>query len=263
MALTFAQIQAMAAEMVQMDLDMMLAASPENPSNADWLPVINMALRFISRRILLFSDSVALSLTAGTFRYNLRDTTTPIVALRVLQPVSVCINGLVLRDRFSRGPGFWSFYELQSQFPAYATAPNGTPTAAVWLGNNDGGNLILYPPPSSGIAGDANSVAGLILPADCSLSGGNFPATVPGIPEECHESVAALAAVYASLPGLTEQEAWQRVQGYSRYGEAVEQVRSVNLAALRSLTGSSNLAPMFMEAEAASEGVDPQRPPQD
>lgn len=240
-----------------MDLDMLLSATPESPTNADWLVVINQALRDISRRILLFSDAVTLTLTAGTFRYNLRDTTTPIVSSRVLQPVSVCINGSALRDRFSRGPGLWSFYELQSQFSAYASASNGTPSAAVWLGNNGGGNLLLYPPPSSTVAEGTNTVAGLTLPTDCALSGGAFPATVPAVPEEVHESIAALAAVYAALPGVTEQEAWQRVSAYSRYGEPVDQVRSVNMATLRTLTGSASLAPLFVEAEALTAMVGP------
>jgi hypothetical protein len=219
----------MATQMVQMDLDMLLSSTPESPNDADWLAVINQALRFISRRVLLFNPAVSLTLTAGGKFYNLRDISTPTVGQRVLQPVSVSINGAVLRDRFSRNPGLWSFEELQAQYPSYLTAGEGTPSLAVWLGNNDAYNLILYPAPSSVVVtAGQNWISGLVLPADLALD-----TDVPGIPEECHEAVAALAAVYASLPGVTEQEAWQRVQAYGRYHEPVEQVRAANLQALR------------------------------
>ena len=248
--MTLATLRTMATQILQVDLDMGLTSNGESPRKAEYNAVINQALRFISRRLVLLSHKVALTLTAGTLSYNLEDVTTPIVGQRVIQPFSVTLNGSPLQDRWSRAYGLWGIHELERQYPGYLTAANGTPVAAAWLGRNGGANLVFNCPPSSAVvSGGSNYVSGLVIAADLASD-----SDVPGIPTDCHEAVAALAAVYAAIPAATEAEAWQRVQALGKFHEPVEYVREVNLQAARTMSGSNNPWPLLIEAEPQMQG---------
>lgn len=242
-------IRTMAQQIVQVDLDMALSSNaPSAATTAEWNAVINQALRFIGKRCLLMNHKVTLTLVASQLAYNLRDTSTPVVSQEVILPFQVVINQSPLPDRYNRDYGFWGVKELDRYYPKWRTDGAGAPQLACWLGQNGGNDLIVYPAPNSTVVGNGNNfVSGLVMPAALSND-----SDIPQLPTEVHESVAALAAVLAAIPGATEAEAWQRLEELGKFYEPVDKVRQINLQVLRHYSGSINLYDLFTEADSGA-----------
>ena len=187
------------------------------PTDAQIVAQLNWAQRTIAKRIEPFDPKITLTLVQNQDTYNLRDITTPVVSKKVFRVQRVMINGGFLLTRDLRDYGLWSLDELQTYASTWITDSADTPTKAV----QDGTQLILHPKPSSTFSN--NYISGYYLPADL-LDPGTSDNT-PDLPEEVHEAMALLTAVYASDPVVSEAEGLARLQRYSgRAAEAIEQV---------------------------------------
>lgn len=221
MSRTLAQLRTLQTEFMAMDLD---NSSSEAPTSAQQLLQLNFALRKISRRMFLVDSLLTFTPVASTPIQNLRTACNK----RVVQPLLVTINGIMLREAAGREYGLWSWAELMRYHPTWQTGDDGTPTLACYKGNSE---LILYQQPSAAVVSAAeNFMVAQVLAADLSADG-----DVPAIPEECHEAVAYLAAVFAAKPTATEQEQWQRLGEFNRsWLEDVDEVARHNRDALQS-----------------------------
>jgi hypothetical protein len=233
-------LQTLQSELLSGDLDNFAG---ETPSGSAQTLQINWALRYISRRLVLVGYQIGLTLIASQINYDIEDVTTPVVTQRVIQPFHVVINGVPLSDRFARDFGLWSLSELQRQYPTYRGDASGTPKLACWLGRNGARGLLIYPAPSAGVvSGGHNYIAGQCEAPD--LVNGT---DVPQIPYDCHEAVAALAAIYAAIPTISAVEAWSRLEQMGRYHEPVAAVRAINLQNVMQYRGSDARFPLLLD----------------
>lgn len=246
--MTTAQTVTYAQQVLQVDLDMALAGT-ESPAVSDWLIPLNQAQRILSRHLVLVDD-ITIALTAGTYNYNL------LSSCGIVIPHVVFINQTPLRDAWLRRTGLLGLREFMDLYPAYKTASQGVPIAAAWKGRNGANDLLLYPPPNSTVAGQTNSVLGQFIPADITYSAPNYTPSTPVLPIETHEALAALAAVYAALPGATESEAWRRLgelRGGSYMG-VVEEIRLINKQAVSYNSSGAGRYPFPTDPEPQPQG---------
>lgn len=151
-----------------------------------------------------YEPSVTWTLAVGTATYDGRDR--DIFSKRILRPRTVTINGTTLRRRDGRQYGLWTMEEFQRYYPEFRTASNDVPYLAVWLPTN---KFILHNPPAALYAG-TNFVEGWTIP-DALVNGADDNVELP-VPEEDHPAVVRLAIAFGSLPNISEQEAWARMQ---------------------------------------------------
>lgn len=147
-----------------------------------------------------YNPKVELTLTIGTDKYSLRDTT--IVSERVFDVKFVTINDVMLCRRDGKY-GLWSFDDFERDYPSWKIASDSTPTVACQLGTD----LWLYPPPASAYA-SANFISGFTLPDV--LTSADETSQLP-VPEEDHPAIIRLAAAFGSLPAVSAESAWQRM----------------------------------------------------
>lgn len=204
---TLAQLRTLQASLLSFDLDNFAGNSAGTVSDADRNRQINMAYQILARRLKIYDPKVTLTLYADDDVIDLRVTTGSTnnkVSKRVWKAEYVIIGGNPLLDASGKEYGLWSMDELERECPGWRTASSGTPSIAAYYTST---KIRLYPKPSA--AGSNNFVSGLVIPADLSAD-----ADVPDIPEEIHEVIAFLAAVFASSPMASENEAWARLQKY-------------------------------------------------
>lgn len=242
MALTLTTLIAKQAEFLVNDLDNSAGEAPTTQQSTDQ---VNWALRTISRELYLFDSRITFTPTASTPIQLLRGS--GVAGKRIVQPYMVTINGSPLMRCDGRNYGLWSMPELWDLNPKWQTGADGTPTLAVYKGNNE---LILYAPPTAAVVSAAqNYIAGQILAPDLSSSS---PGTsdVPAIPEECHEAIAYLAAVLAAMPVATEGEQWKRLQEFNASWVAtIDEIARENRDAMQSWGSTAGwMVPDYMEA---------------
>lgn len=222
MSLTLADLRTLQTNFMSLDLDNYVG---ESPSSSDQNTQINWALRIVSKRLFLVDSKITFTPTADAVIQSLR--ASGVCGKRVVEPFRVTINGNMLWNCAQREYGLWSLAELERYHPKWQTDSSGTPTIAVYKGNNE---LILYLPPTSAVVSAAqNYIVGQVLAPD--LSGTDTPA----IPEECHECIAYVAAILAAEPVATEAEMWNRVSVFnSRWLAVIDEIASANRASMHS-----------------------------
>lgn len=200
-------------------------------TDAELVPYINWAMRSISRQIHQLKTSIPITLTADTAEYDLNGGTgTPISASDVSQVTRihrVYINNNPLKRADWKGPGMFTFNEIERNYPGWRAAGSSTPFAAAQISNK----LFLFPKPTSTVVSAGNNyLVAEYLPKDLSTS---VLTQIPDLPLELHEAVAYMAAVKLALPNIGEAEAIQRLQLYSAaIADAISEVRKQNLATI-------------------------------
>lgn len=203
--MTGTQIVAMALANLQVDLDYKGVVDLTSFPSA--LPYLNWAIRTISIQIKQLDPSIAMTLVLDQDTYQLRNTAQ--FSRKVLRVYRVIINGNPLLTARGMDYGLWSYDELERKRANWRIDPEGVPVRAVPFGQS----LILNPKPSQAVLdAGGNYVMGTYLAADMLSSDG---ANSPDLPEELHEALAYLIAVRASMPNVTEDEGWKRLQSYS------------------------------------------------
>lgn len=190
-------------ELLAFDLDNFKADANGTVTNASLNAQINWAQRLLSKKLFLYDPSITLTLANNQQSYDLRNVSTSSFSRKVLWVHYVIIGGVTLKDNQGTEPGLFSMEEFQKNVDGWRTAANGTPTAAMQADRY----LYLYPKPNG--SGSNNYVAGRYMAADLAND-----SDIPDIPEELHDILAALAAVRAAEPSVSEQEGWARIQRY-------------------------------------------------
>lgn len=231
--MTTAQLITRVGQYLAYDLDAYAGASP---TDAQYVAVLNEAMREIAKAAFLVEPSIALTLTAGTATYSLRSTS--VLAKKVDQVLRVTINQYPLKTCDGKRRGVWTFTDLEEYAPNWREADNGTPRAAVQMGDK----LILYPPPTSTVVTEGgNYVTGTKLPADLSES---TTSASPDIPEELHEPLAKLAAAKAADPNATEGHQDARIARlYQQAMQAANEVGRANRKAWNTPSSGTREAP--------------------
>lgn len=195
------------------------------PTTAQQVASVNWAIRAISRLIFQYDPSIAFTPIADQDGYDLRGTA---FSRKILRPYLVVINGNPLRTANGDDYGFWTLTEFEKIAPGWRTLTSGIPFRAAYQGTR----LWLNPKPTADVVTAAGCyVAGQYMAADMTVSD---LALSPDIPEELHECLAFFAAAKASLPFLTEQEAWQRAQAINaEWQDLVGQVRRENIGQIQ------------------------------
>jgi hypothetical protein len=231
--MTTAQLITRVGQYLAYDLDSFYGASP---TDAQVVATLNEALREIAKAAFLVEPSIALTMVDGTSTYSLRSTST--VAKKVDQVLRVAINHYPLKTYDGKRRGLWTFTDLEEYAPNWRDADNGTPRAAVQMGDK----LILYPPPTATVVSDGNNyVTGTKLPADLSE---NATSASPDIPEELHEPLAKLAAAKSADPNATEGHQDARIARlYQQAMGAANEVGRQNRKAWNTPSSGSREAP--------------------
>lgn len=218
------------------DLDAYMGQTPED---TEWVTVLNWAQRAVAKKIEPYDPAVVFTLTANTGTYNLRDLTA--FTKKIHRVERVMINGNMLYTRSRQDVGLWSLGELQQFEQTWVTDPAGTPTKAVQYDTK----LILHSKPD-GAYGN-NYIAGIVFPAD--LTDPAVANASPDLPEETHEALALMAAIYAADPNVSESEGLGRLGRYNqRVHDTLRQVQ-LDFADSRSAFGGSadSYTPRFMQ----------------
>lgn len=200
-----------------------MSSQDRSPSDDQALLVLNQAKDIISKYIYQVDPKITLTLTAGTDTYNLRSSS--IVSKTVLRPFEVCIGGNLLWDSTGRKAGMWAFGEFERWVGAsWRTASQGTPTIAVYMGNQ---SMILYPPPTSAVAGGSNFIYGQYLAAD--MTNVSTSSQEVDLPNEIRYAVCYLAAEITAEPNSTDEQQFARLAKYdSRAVQAINEIRYEN-----------------------------------
>ncbi|MBS1826521.1 MAG: hypothetical protein JST93_14490 [Acidobacteria bacterium] len=193
--MTLSELRTLATYLLTYDQDTYI----ESPSNSDWNALINQGIRAIARRLYLYEPKIILTTSAGVGRYDISDTTA--FERKMLDVDKVVVSGAVLKNERSAQGLYSSIDWFDAKNPTWRTASNGTPTAAILLGQ-----VLTFDKPASGVI--ANTfVSGRFIPNDLSADGQS-----PLLPTELHELVAYFAAVKFSFPNATEDEQWNRIK---------------------------------------------------
>lgn len=195
----------------------------EEPTSVQQNAQINRALRTIGKELFIVDPKVGFSPKYNVDIYSLDKIGT--VTKRVVRPFYVTINGNKLWNADETDYGMWGFQRFVQDFPTWESASTGTTSKAVIYGSR---GLILHLRPSVEIeASTSNFIAGQVVPND--LVHDNDDPSDQGVPREIHEAIAYLAAVYAAMPNVTEQEGWARLQAFNKaWMEDVKIVRNEN-----------------------------------
>lgn len=195
----------------EFDLDNFLG---DAPTDDDYVELINWGQRLIGKKCCTFSPKVDLTLIANSADVSTRDTN--VVEQKLWRVHCVWINGSPLLNAARDDYGTWSYKELQSAYPEWATESAGVPSLAVHYNQS---RLILHQKPNSTVVSDGNNYcSGFVFPLDRTSSAGD---AVDGMDsqidllEELHEACCFLAALKAAIPTCSAEEGWRRLQQYS------------------------------------------------
>ena len=220
-------------------------------STRDHLFQIDEALKILASKARFFDPQITFIPAASTAEY--RFSQRAVFGRRILKPWTVYINGTPLRNCAGSGYGLWSLQELTSLNPRWQMATPGQPVAAAWY---SGSKLRLHPAPTEEaigeaaswisaeiipgywkaddsyawdwadlLVGDAEEPAGLGGPEDTGASAFDLEAE-PDIHEILHFALAQLAAIKASAPMASGEEAWQRLTALNGEVESlVDEIR--------------------------------------
>lgn len=210
----------------------------QTPTDLAIVGQLNWAQRAVARKIEPYDPLIGLTLTPSQLQHNLRDLA--VVTKKVVRPELVMINGVTLLTRDQKDYGLWSMNELRSSCSTWFSDAAGTPTKAVFYDTK----LILHPKPTSAFAN--SYIAGVYFPAD--LTDPAVTDATPDLPEEIHEALALMAALYAADPNVSEAEGLSRLGRYSqRAHDAIRQVELDFANARSAFEGSDDsYTPRFM-----------------
>lgn len=211
--------------------DQYLAYSLDNPDGRDAslaqkAAYINRAQRLLARQTHWFHPNVALSLVAGQGEYNLEDTTTPAVSAKVSTVVRVYINGNVLL-----GPnGSETYlYDLDAWDRDYSDWRDATTQGTPFMAMQRGKTLYLrHKPDAACVSAGKNWIVGVCDPATLTST-----TDVSDFPDDMCEAAAALAAVLATSPTITDTVGMNALSMLKDGTLArVNEIRNVNYRAL-------------------------------
>lgn len=219
MARTLTQLRTLLTEFLAYDLDNSKGVAP---TAAELTEQLNYAARWISERIYQFDPSITLTLTASDGDYSLR--ASAIVSRKVLRCHQVIINGNALLDASRQRRGMWTYQEVQIGHPNWRADDASTPTKPWQIGTT----LYLHPKPTAAVVSAGNNyIAGTYLCAD--LTNGSDDSNYYDLPEELHEAIAGVAAVFAADPTASEGEALARLGRFNaRYLDSIQSVAKSN-----------------------------------
>lgn len=217
--MTLSELKTGLERALQLDLD---HEAGENPSGSELTASINKAIRFISAEIYQIDPSITLDLTTDDGTIDLRDT--DVVSRKVIEPLVVIIAGNPLSVASGRKYGMWTLSEIQAYCPTWRSDSSGTPSKAAFHDRT----LYLHPAPNSTNAAlSTHYIMGQYLAAD--MVDGVDDSSYPDIPEELHEDIVRLAAVFAADSTVSEGEALARLGRYeARAKEKMAQIRTRN-----------------------------------
>lgn len=167
---------------------------------ADINVVINRALEMCGRRLFVYSNSIAGTITDDKRVYRF-DTD---FARRLLTVDRVELNGATLRD-FNDRYGLCNLGDFDARLPAWRTTTKGVPTYAT-----ENGESLIFSRPTNSSTVTSMKVSGRHLPLALAND-----AHVPEINSDLHHYIAMLTAVLLSYPTASTDESWQRVSNYS------------------------------------------------
>lgn len=180
---------------------------------------LNYGLRKLSVYIQQFDPMITFAPTADTIAHSLRSSS--IFGKKVTEVAQVELNGNILK-RPDGSRGLWKAQEIERYVSDWRTASSGTPNKAWQLGDK----LYLHVPPNSTIAAATNYVAGKYIAADLVYG---EDTSEPDVPEELHEAVCYIAAMFASKPVSSNSEAMSILGEYkAEWMEAAKDVRRRN-----------------------------------
>lgn len=220
---TLEQLREYLKDLLSFDLDNFKDRDGQTPSDIQLTDQINFGLRWIGSRVYLFDPSITLTLTAETASYDLRDT--DIVSRKVIEAIGVVINGNTLRAADRRTRGMWKFGEVERSVSNWRADTSGTPDKAWQIGTT----LHLHRKPTAAIVSTgSNYIVGHYMPAD--LVDGQDDTLYPDLPEELHEPIAQIAAIYAADPSVSEAEGINRLGRYNaRAIDEIDRFRKRNM----------------------------------
>lgn len=191
-----------------------------DPSGSTLDEAINWAQDVLSKRLYLYS-SVTFTTSGSTNVYDTQSSS--FFGRRMLSVDLVVINGTTLRDKGGQY-GMYSFPEFNAWYPTWQTAGSGTVEAACFTNPN----LIITPSPSGSISN--SYVRGRHLALALASS-----SDVSELPEQVHELIPYLAAIYIQEPVIDAEESWKRLEVYRL--NAAEDVPQLYIDQFRAVHG--------------------------
>jgi len=221
--------------MLGYDLDNFNADSSGAVTAAQLTDQINFAIRIVGKRLMLYDPVVTMTPVAGTMSYSLRGNS---FSRKIYEAKKVMINGNWLARADGKNYGLWATGEIDRLRPTWPTDSADKPTKA-WQIND---LLWLHPKPTQAVVDAGNNfVSGLYIPAD--LTNGTDDSNYADIPEECHEAVVKIAAIFAADPNVTEDECLQRLQRYeARASNEINIIRQRNARLIQDWGSTSGYA---------------------
>lgn len=199
------------AKIVQLLLYDLNHEDAESPTEAQHLPHLNYAIRFIAQRVRMRDVSVTFTLTANQAEYNLLDDT--VVGKKVIYVHRVVIGTKTLRKPNGE-PGTWTLAEFQEKYPDWRNTDAGTVS---WAAKSDD-TLILHPKPDATDAAKTCYIDADILPDDVTTSDDSNELPIPVY---LHEAACWIAAHEAGQ-AFASEEGWKRIENY--YAMALAQI---------------------------------------
>lgn len=224
MSLTLNQMRSMLEDLLSYDLDNYYNRDGHVATSGELTSLINYGLRFVGRKIYTFNPSVVFTPTAEVMQYDTRDLN--IFSSKMIEVTGVIINGspLYAADRYSKG--LWHLQEVERSCPTWRTDTSGRPDKAFQLDSS----LYLHRMPSQAIIDSGNNfVMGHVMPTD--FVDGQDDDVVCTLPEELHEAVVRLAAVFAADPSVSEAEGINRISRYE--GRAIQDMSEIRIRNMR------------------------------
>lgn len=192
--MTFAQLKLLTRKFGQAMPNYDGSASPEELAGQ-----LNVALRWLGRRLKAFEPSVVWNLAQNRSEYRLNLATD--FGRRVLLPMKAIVGGNVLTDRLGEGR-LVSQAELDYSRPDWRWAGEGRPTMASYAGHN---RIRLDVPPSAAVVAEGRHfVEGIVAPGVMLADGtylSEFPTTFQG-------SVSSSVDTDLRSPATVELAAW-------------------------------------------------------
>lgn len=199
--MTIQQILDRSDYILREDFDFNFASTQGAPSTAEQVTLYNEANRTIAQQTrCLFDPRITLNLGEGAYAYSLRGNT---LGRKVDKVYRVEINGNYLKTADGLDYGLWTYADVVMGRPGWASAANGTPTAA-WQVSDV---LYLNPAPDATIAATTGYVEATYLP----VAKGTGDVSEEGqLPEELHPAVAIEMALSVAEPSMTEAHQMRR-----------------------------------------------------
>jgi hypothetical protein len=231
------ELRAFVIKLLAYDLD---SFDGDSPSDAQKDSILNWGLRQVGLSIYLYQD-VPFTIVTSERSLRLDDTTKFTKPMLTID--TVVLNGVTLRDS-TRRHGIWNVDKFNRWYPSAATASNGTPEAAVIVGNS----LVFNCPVSDNWSGIA---MGRALPQKLVSPGHETPTDIP---EHLHECIAYFAAIKWAMPNATIDEQYQRLQMYS--SETIQLLITEFHRGFKNAHGRDPEASLLREASSAFKTVE-------